>query len=150
MLQLYWQTGYDIVEKQKHAHWGDGFLKHLSHDLMEAFPKMTGWDERNLRRMRQWYSAYSQLGTFRAQAVPEMSPIAMPIDFFSVPWGRHILIMQRCKELDKALFYIQQTVENNWSRSAYVLVSKDGSYSLRNDLRDHSKMVSTLKEELER
>ena len=33
---------------------------------------------------------------------------------------------------------------------SYVLVSKDGSYSLRNDLRDHSKMVSTLKEELER
>ena len=31
---------------------------------------------------------------------------------------------------------------------SYVLVSKDGSYSLRNDLRDHSKMVSTLKEEL--
>ena len=72
LLQLYWQTGHDIVEKQKHAHWGDGFLKHLSRDLMEAFPKMTGWDERNLRRMRQWYSAYSQLGTFRAQPVPEM------------------------------------------------------------------------------
>ena len=33
---------------------------------------------------------------------------------------------------------------------SYVLVSKDGSYSLRNDLRDHSKMVSTLKEELEK
>ena len=133
LLHLYWQTGHDIVEKQKHAHWGDGFLRHLSRDLMEAFPKMTGWDERNLRRMRQWYSTYSQLYTFRAQlvpeikgtenefraqAVPEMSPIAMPIDFFSVPWGHHILIMQRCKELDKALFYIQQTVENNWSRSA--------------------------------
>lgn len=55
---------------------------------------------------------------FRAQAVPEMNPIAMPIDFFSVPWGHHILIMQRCKELEKALFYIQQTVANNWSRSA--------------------------------
>lgn len=132
LLQLYWQTGYDIVEKQKSAHWGDGFLKQVSRDLMEAFPKMTGWDERNLRRMRQWYSTYSQLFSFRAQAVPEMGnteddiraqavpellPDPMPIDFFSVPWGHHILIMQRCKDLDKALFYIQQTVENNWSRS---------------------------------
>ena len=82
--------------------------------------------------MRQWYSTYSQLFSFRAQAVPEMGnteddiraqavpellPDPMPIDFFSVPWGHHILIMQRCKDLDKALFYIQQTVENNWSRS---------------------------------
>ena len=31
---------------------------------------------------------------------------------------------------------------------SYVLVSKDGGYRLRNDLRDHSKMVTTLKEEL--
>ena len=33
---------------------------------------------------------------------------------------------------------------------SYVLVSKDGGYRLRNDLRDHSKMVSTLKEELKK
>ena len=31
---------------------------------------------------------------------------------------------------------------------SYVLVDKDGNYGLRNDLRDHAKMVSTLKEEL--
>lgn len=31
---------------------------------------------------------------------------------------------------------------------SYVLVDKEGNYSLRNDLRDHAKMVSTLKEEL--
>ncbi len=33
---------------------------------------------------------------------------------------------------------------------SYVLVDKEGNYTLRNDLRDHSKMVSTLKEELEK
>ena len=26
LLQLYWQLGSDIVEKQKNAKWGDGFL----------------------------------------------------------------------------------------------------------------------------
>ena len=29
---------------------------------------------------------------------------------------------------------------------SYVLVDKDGNYSLRKDLRDHTKMVNTLKE----
>jgi predicted nuclease of restriction endonuclease-like (RecB) superfamily len=48
----------------------------------------------------------------RVQVEPQLGK-----DFFSVPWGHHVLIMQRCKELDKALFYIHQTVENNWSRS---------------------------------
>jgi predicted nuclease of restriction endonuclease-like (RecB) superfamily len=38
-------------------------------------------------------------------------------DFFSVPWGHHILIMQRCKDMNKALFYVRQVVENNWSRT---------------------------------
>ena len=33
---------------------------------------------------------------------------------------------------------------------SYVLVDKEGNYALRNDLRDHSKMVSTLKEELKK
>jgi thiol-disulfide isomerase/thioredoxin len=33
---------------------------------------------------------------------------------------------------------------------SYVLVDKKGNYALRNDLRDHSKMVGTLKEELEK
>ena len=33
---------------------------------------------------------------------------------------------------------------------SYVLVDRDGNYGLRNDLRDHSKMVSTPKEELKK
>ena len=33
---------------------------------------------------------------------------------------------------------------------SYVLVDKNGSCCLRNDLRDHGKMVSTLKEELKK
>ena len=33
---------------------------------------------------------------------------------------------------------------------SYVLVNRDGSYSLRNDLRRHSNMLSVLKEKLEK
>lgn len=157
LLQLYWQLGGEIVEKQQNAKWGDGFLKQLSADLMAEFPEMNGFSYRNIKYIRQWYSFYnegfaicqqtvdflefenrkqpvsqldddiispdfknnntkqlvSQLeNEIRAQVVPQLEK-----DFFSVPWGHHILIMQRCKDLDKALFYIHQTVENNWSRS---------------------------------
>ena len=144
LLQLYWQMGSEIVERQQNAKWGDGFLKQLSADLMTEFPEMKGWDERNLRRIKQWYLTYNQELLFRAQAVPENhQQLVGKIDavktkhsisqseneiraqavpqlaetFFSVPWGHHILIMQRCKDMDKALFYIHKTVENNWSRS---------------------------------
>lgn len=143
LLQLYWQLGSEIVEKQQNAKWGDSFLKQLSADLYEEFPEMKGWSERNLRRIRQWYLIYSQHNLFRTQLVPEIDTNTKQVvshvenenaiqlvsqnrqqlvgnlqnDFFSIPWGHHILIMQRCKEMDKALFYIHKTLENNWSRS---------------------------------
>ena len=148
LLQLYWQLGGEIVEKQQNAHWGDGFLKQLSADLMTEFPEMKGFSLRNLERIRNWYLFYYEHYTITAQAVPQFGNanrkrVVGKIDavttkqpasqlgngiraqvvpqlaesFFSVPWGHHILIMQRCKEMDKALFYIHKTVENNWSRS---------------------------------
>lgn len=144
LLQLYWDIASDIVAKQKNARWGDGFLKQISKDLTEDFPEMKGFSVRNLQSMCKWYLFYSkalqitkqlvsqmsgenakQLVSQNAVDVVEPSAAVQPQEvnaqvmraFFSVPWGHHILIMQRCKETEQALFYIQQTVENGWSRS---------------------------------
>ena len=38
LLTFYWDLGADIVERQKTAKWGSGFLKQLSGDLMAEFP----------------------------------------------------------------------------------------------------------------
>jgi predicted nuclease of restriction endonuclease-like (RecB) superfamily len=40
----------------------------------------------------------------------------VPIIAF-IPWGHHIKIMQKVKDVDKAIFYINKTIENNWSRA---------------------------------
>ena len=104
--------GSEIVEKQKNAHWGDGFLKQLSNDLMSDFPDMKGFSYRNLKFIRQWHSFYNDNIIKGKQVVSQFEDL-----LFSIPWGHHILIMQRCKNIDTALFYIQQTVENNWSRN---------------------------------
>ncbi len=34
LLEFYWELGAEIIQRQTQAHWGDGFLKQLSHDLM--------------------------------------------------------------------------------------------------------------------
>ncbi len=148
LLQLYWQLGGEIVERQQNAKWGDSFLKQLSEDLNAEFPEMKGFSLRNLERIRNWYLFYYEHHTIAAQAVPQLGNAnrQQPVDkndsvnakqvvsqlgnriraqivpqlaesFFSVPWGHHILIMQRCKEMEKAIFYIHKTLENNWSRS---------------------------------
>lgn len=140
LLSLYWQLGKEIVEKQETAQWGDGFIAQLSKDLSNEFPEMKGWSERNLRSIRNWYHTYSQYLVIRKQVVSKidenthervaternilLSPAqtvsgVTPFEniFFSIPWGHHIMIMQKCKDMSAAIFYISQTVENNWSRS---------------------------------
>ena len=112
LLRLYWELGNDIVERQKNSQWGDGFLKQLSQDLSAEFPEMSGFSVRNLQLICKWYNFYNQKLTITKQVVSQLQE-----NFFSTPWGHHILIMQRCKDIEIALFYVQQTVENNWSRT---------------------------------
>jgi len=42
----------DIVDKQKNAKWGEGFLKQLSLDLTSEFSGMKGFSEVNLSFVR--------------------------------------------------------------------------------------------------
>ena len=112
LLRLYWQIGKDIVEKQAQAKWGDGFLQTLSADLCKEFPTMKGFSYRNLKSIRQWYLFYSQLDIIGKQVVSQLE-----VSLFIIPWGHHIMIMQRCKNTQEALFYVHKTIENHWSRS---------------------------------
>lgn len=116
MLHLYWRMGADICEKQKLASWGDGWLKELSRELMTEFPEMKGFSHRNLKYIRQWFQFYNEQNTFGQQAVAQISEEV----FFSVPWGHHLYIISRCKNVDKAMFYLNQTVEHGWSRAVLL------------------------------
>ena len=113
MLRLYWRMGADICEKQKLASWGDGWLKELSRELMAEFPEMKGFSHRNLKYIRQWFQFYNEQVTFGQQAVAQIDEEV----FFSVPWGHHLYIISQCKDVDKAMFYLSQTVEHGWSRA---------------------------------
>ncbi len=121
LLQFYWELGQDIVDKQRNAKWGDGFLKQLSIDLSSEFPDMKGFSLSNLKYIKQWYLFYSQEIGKSQQAVGQ-KPIAKQAvsQLVQIPWGHNIAIISKCKNLDEALFYIQKTIQNNWSRSVLV------------------------------
>ncbi len=40
-----------------------------------------------------------------------------PTIFAYVPWKHHVLIMQKCKTIEEALFYVRRTVEEGLSRN---------------------------------
>lgn len=116
LLHLYWNLGKEITERQKTSNWGDGFLKELSRELMTEFPNMKGFSYTNIRYIRQWYLFYNQNHTICQQVVGKLGEEI----FFSVPWGHHLYIMSSCKDLNKAIFYLQKTVENGWSRAVLL------------------------------
>ncbi len=140
LLDLYWQLGADITVKQQHAKWGDGFLLQLSKDLRVEFPDMKGFSRRNLELIRQWYLFYSKgaqisqqpVGRITKQLVSQLEKDAMEpavIDQITqIPWGHNIAIVSKCKNLKEALYYVQNTIVHNWSRSVLVHHIESGLY----------------------
>ena len=115
LLEFYWELGNDIVKKQKKSTWGSGFLKQLSADLMAEFPDMKGFSEANLQYIRRWTLFYSKSGTTCATIVEQAVPLLIQI-----PWGHNRAIISKCKDTNEALFYVNKTIENGWSRSVLV------------------------------
>ncbi len=114
MLDLYWNLGVAICEKQKQAKWGDAFLKVMSNDLQKAFPGVSGFSVENLKHIRYWYNFYTNNEKW-LQGVTQIESMVK-----SIPWGHNQRIMYKCKDIDEALFYIQKTMDNNWSRNVLV------------------------------
>lgn len=136
MLEFYWSLGRDIVALKAESKWGTGVLQQLSLDLKKMFPSEMGFSYRNIRYMRQWYSFYYHQVINWQQPIAKLEelnwqqPIAKTADsncqqvidelnfpaiFALVPWGHHIQIMSKSQSVDEALFYINQTIANNWS-----------------------------------
>jgi predicted nuclease of restriction endonuclease-like (RecB) superfamily len=143
MLQFYWELGADIVLKQKSASWGNGFLPHLSRDLNEEFPEIKGFSVSNLKYMRQWFLFYAGGSSIGQQAVGQIPQ--PPVSYITqIPWGHNLVIIAKCKNLDEALYYVQNTIAHGWSRS--VLTHQIESGLWQRDGKAISNFTKTLPE----
>lgn len=129
LIMMYWELGREILKKSEKSVWGSGFINQLSADLKTEFSEMTGFSADNLRQMKNFYSFYSS-SIISEQAVPKFKNAENEIgikleqvvpksieNLFSIPWGHHILILKKIKKPTVAFFFINQIIENNWSRS---------------------------------
>lgn len=137
VLQFYWELGKDICNKEAENKYGSKFYAALSRDLRNEMPDAEGLSERNLRYTKKFYQLYSQeiriLQQLAANSGSEIlqQPAAkfntefsqqvanqLKRDIFSIPWGHHMLLIDKfLTEPQKALFYVQQVIENGWSRN---------------------------------
>ncbi len=144
MIALYWFLGENINIQQKNAKWGSAFIEQTSKELRESFPDVRGFSTDNIRFMLRFYQFYSEVINIAqlAQQIEKDSDITMPPAqsmhenaknallnlLVSVPWGHHTLLLRKTKVLEEALFYVQQTAENNWSRAVLEAQFETGLY----------------------
>ena len=112
LVLLYWQIGKEILERQEQEGWGAKVITRLAKDLKAEFPDIKGFSARNLLYMQSFAEAYSD-ELIVQQAVAQ------------IPWGHNVRILDKVKDYDERLWYIQQTIENGWSRA--VLEHQIGS-----------------------
>ncbi len=103
LLNLYWEIGQMITEKQKNSGWGDAVIKQIAKDLTSELGNIKGFSRSNLYSIKQWYDFYAK------EKVQQLVG--------QIPWGHNILIIQKVKETEEAIWYAQKTLENNWSRN---------------------------------
>lgn len=120
LLYFYWLLGRDISLLQAEAVWGSSFYDSLSKDLRNAFPNTKGFSSRNLRYMKQFYCLFKEDQTLNKKAISDNKRILPQVGakIFNVPWNHIKIVMDKCvNNQDMALFYINETLRNNWSRS---------------------------------
>lgn len=139
MLKFYWEIGRDISNLSAQNTYGSDFYKNISSDLKQALPDVKSFSVTNLKYMRYFYEMYQSAANIKNKALEnhqqpadefilEKTPAQnhqQPADdfehIFSIPWGHHIVIMNKCKDNpQKALFYVNKTLENNWSRAVLM------------------------------
>ena len=100
MVRAYWQIGKIIVEEEQkgeeRARYGANLLRALSIRLTKEFGQ--GFDESNLRNMRQFYSLYPNRDALRNE----------------LTWTHYRLLI-RIEREDSRNFYLNETINSKWS-----------------------------------
>lgn len=124
LINLYYSIGKQIVLKQKEAKWGDDLIGQIEKDLKVEFPTLSGFSRRNLIYMRDLYNFVDEEKKVQ-QAVAQ------------IPWGHNIQIISKIKDRNEALFYIQKTIENSWSRAILNLQIESKLYQRHGKLENN-------------
>lgn len=115
LVMLYWGIGKAILSRQKEDGWGTKVIERLAKDLRLEFPDMQGLSPRNLGYMKAF-----------AEAWPEETILQQPVA--KLPWGHNVRILDYVKNSEERLWYVQQALQNGWSRNVLVLQIENGLY----------------------
>ena len=112
LILLYHSIGTVINE---HKAWGNKFIENLATDIRREFPGSKGYSVRNLKYMAKFAQTYPDrefVQTVSAQ----------------IPWSHNIAILDKVKDPEERIWYIQKTRENGWSHNVLIHQIESGLY----------------------
>jgi predicted nuclease of restriction endonuclease-like (RecB) superfamily len=142
LVQLYWDIGRIIADRQQQEGWGAAVVPRLSRELLNELPEVKGFSERNIKRMLAFYREYTNPTDFlpqhslrlsgppkvpqaaaqleKAGKVPQLAAQLPDSILWSIPWFHQIVLMEKVKDRTTRLWYMQQTLTNGWSRNVLL------------------------------
>ena len=103
LIQLYWQIGREVLERQAQQGRGANVIGRLARDLHVAFPGTRSFSPANLKHMCAFAEAWgAEIG---------QHPIGQ------LPWGHNVLLLTKLKDPTERLRYAEQAIADGWSRS---------------------------------
>jgi len=134
-----WNLGRDIVEMHVEERWGEHVIKQLSVDLSNELPGVEGLSRTSIYYCKKFYLLYSQSDVIVQQVAEQLELngladgddviVQQAVGLFQIPWGHHCVIMDNVDgDCKKALFFVQKTIENGWSRAMLMNLIGTGLY----------------------
>ena len=138
LLEIYWEVGRTILHQQSKEGWGTKVIDRLSNDLRAEFSDMKGLSVRNLKYMRAFAEAYPNFNysvekqinqiKFKSSEIVQVPPAQLTKSqknqfvqamLAQLSWYHHTTLLDKIKDPEVRLFYIQKTIENGWSRECH-------------------------------
>jgi len=144
MIAMYWDIGRMIHLRQQMEGWGAGIIPRLARDIRNELPEVKGFSERNIGYMIRFFREYGEPPFLQQAAAKlqtdQMSSAIVPhivaqLDnsavsslpthlAFGLPWFHHVILIEKVKELSTRIWYMQQTIEQGWSRDTLAAMIK--------------------------
>ncbi len=139
MITMYWDIGKMIIERQNNEGWGANVIRRLSIDLKKELPELKGFSQRNMEYMLRFANEYvivqqpvaqlevsaNQKNIIPQQPVAELENQQL---LLSIPWGHNLLLIEKIKDIETRFWYMQQTIENGWSRDVLGAMIKSNLF----------------------
>ena len=123
LIQLYWDIGRMVAERQAAEGWASSVIDRLSADIRAEFPDLKGFSARNIWRMKSFYLAYNK----QVEKLPQAAAVIESLkncdlpDMFRIPWYHNVILLEKVKNPDARTWYMQKTIEHGWSRNVLTL-----------------------------